>query len=76
MLDKIKKLLPKFPKKMKDGNNDDIVDEYWSFEEFHQFFEESIIGGMHLFKIKELHSLYVQELTKHKNWIKNGPMHN
>ena len=28
MLDKIKELLPKFPKKMKDVNNDDIVAEY------------------------------------------------
>ena len=39
MLDKIKKLLPKFPKKMKDINNDDTVAEYLTFEELYQFIE-------------------------------------
>ena len=59
MLDKIKKSLPKFPKKMKDVNNDDIVAGYWALEELYQFIEESVIGGLYLFKIKELQSLYV-----------------
>ena len=44
---------------MKDLNNDDTVAGYRAFEELHQFIEESVIGGKYLFKIKELHSLYV-----------------
>ena len=59
MLDKIKKLLPKFPKKMKDVSNDDTVAEYRAFEELHQFIEESVIDGLYLSKIKEPHSFYV-----------------
>ena len=59
MLGKIKKSLPKFPKKKKDVNKDDIVAEYRAFEELYLFIEDSVIGGLHLFKIKELHSLYV-----------------
>ena len=59
MFDKMKKSLLKFPKKMKDVNNGDTVPEYRAFEELHQFIEESVIGGLYLFKIKELHSLYV-----------------
>ena len=64
MFDKIKKSLLKFPKKMKDVNNGDTVAEYRAFKELHQFIEEFVIGGLYLFKIKELHSLYVQELTE------------
>ena len=59
MLNKIKKSLPKFPKKMQDVNNYDTVAEYRAFEEIHQFIEKSPIGDLYLFKIKELHSFYV-----------------
>ena len=59
MLDKIKKSLPKFPNKMNDVNNDDTVAKYRAFEELHTFIEESLIGGLYPFKIKELHPLYV-----------------
>ena len=58
MLDKIKKLLPKFPEKTKDGNNKDPVDEYRAFGELHTFIEKSVIRGLYFLqnKIKELNS--------------------
>ena len=43
-LTRLKKSLPKFPKKMKDVNNDDTLAGYRAFEELHQFVEESVIG--------------------------------
>ena len=46
------KWLPKFPKKMKDVNNDDTMAEYRAFENLRQFIEKSVIGDLHLFKIK------------------------
>ena len=59
MLDKIKKSMPEFPKKMKDVSNDDTVSGYRALEELLPFIKESVIDGLYLFKIKELHSLYV-----------------
>ena len=40
-------------------NNGDTVAEYRAFEEIRQFIEESVIGGLYLFKINELDSLYI-----------------
>ena len=61
MFDKIKKSLPKFPKKMKDVNNDDTLAEYRVFKEIHQFIIEPVLGGLYLIKIKELTKLGIEQ---------------
>ena len=43
----------------KDGN----VAEYHAFEEILQLIEDSVMEGVFVFKIKDLHSLYPKRLT-------------
>ena len=42
---------------------DDNVAKYHAFEELLQFMEDSVMEGVFLFKIKDLHSLYTKRLT-------------
>ena len=41
--------------------NDDNVAEYHAFEELLQFMEDSVMEGVFLFKIMDLHSLYTKQ---------------